>query len=317
MQARIYLLLIALFSAAILKAQVEYPAPVSYIELTTENKNVKVAFMDIAASKPNGKSVLLLHGKNFAGYYWKELIPFLTDIGYRVVIPDEPGFGLSAKPDLHYSFHELAALTGAILDSLHIQKITLLGHSMGGMLALRFALLFPDRVDKMILEDPIGLEDYKTFVPYRSIREVYEQERKATYESYKKYQQQYYPDWKPEYELYVKAQAAALQDPDFDKIAWINALTYDMIYQQPVVYEFANITVPVLLIVGEKDRTIVGKDLLSDSAKSKHGNYPELAKAAGQWIRHINVIELKGIGHIPHVQDLPLFEKSIFDFLRR
>ncbi|MEJ0103630.1 MAG: alpha/beta hydrolase [Bacteroidota bacterium] len=271
--------------------------------------------MDIQAAKPNKKTIVLLHGKNFNGYYWKTIIPFLTAAGFRVIIPDQIGWGRSDKPDIHYSFHMLALNTANLLDTLHISRVTVLGHSMGGMLAVRFSLLYPHRVEKLILEDPIGLEDYKTFVPYRSLEEVYQQERQATYASYKKYQQDYYPEWKPEYEQYVQSQAEVLGRPDFDKIAWANALTYEMIYQQPVLYEFENIKVPVLLLVGQSDRTIVGKEQLADSVKSQHGNYPELGRKAKERIQNARLIELPGMGHIPHIQDTALFEQAISSFL--
>ncbi len=122
---------------------------------------------------------------------------------------------------------------------------------MGGMLATRFALMFSERVALMILENPIGLEDYRRFVPYKTLIELYKNELNATYESYKKYQQSYYPEWKPEYEILVKVQAEALTQPDFPSVAWVNALTYQMIYEQPVVYEFDSLKMPVLLLIGQ------------------------------------------------------------------
>jgi pimeloyl-ACP methyl ester carboxylesterase len=297
------------------QAQVEYPAPVYFFSMQVENKNVRMAYMDIRPANPGGKTIVLLHGKNFNGYYWKDILPFLTAKGFRIIIPDQLGWGKSDKPDIHYTFHLLATNTLALLDSLQTGKIILIGHSMGGMLAIRFSLLFPAKVEKMILEDPIGLEDYKTFVPYRKIEELYVGEKKATYESYKKYQQGYYPQWKPGYEQYVKAQAEELNKPEFDKTAWVNALTYDMIYQQPVVYELHYITVPVLLVTGDADRTIVGKDQLSETSKAAHGLYPVLARQANQQIPHSTWKELPGIGHIPHIQDTPLFVKTIDSFL--
>ncbi|MGC4038648.1 MAG: alpha/beta hydrolase [Chitinophagaceae bacterium] len=297
------------------QAQVNYPAPVHYIHLTIENKKVKMAYMDIPSAVEGNKVIVLLHGKNFNGYYWKNLVPFLTSAGFRVIIPDQVGWGKSDKPDLHYSFHLLAYNTKILLDSLKVRKAIVLGHSMGGMLAIRFSLLFPDRVGRLILEDPIGLEDYKTFVSYQKIDELFKKERSATYESYKRYQQGYYPEWKPDYEQYVKAQAEVLKGPGFEKIAWANALTTDMIYQQPVIYEIEELKIPVLLVIGQVDRTIVGKDLLSDAAKTEHGNYPEMGRQFKNRVTNSIVVELSGIGHIPHIQDLQLFENSINSFL--
>jgi pimeloyl-ACP methyl ester carboxylesterase len=299
----------------ILYAQVNYPYPSKYISLSIENKPVQMEYMDVAPAKSNDKTIILFHGKNFNGYYWKNVIPMLTEKGYRVIVPDQLGWGKSDKPDLHYSFHMLASNNKILLDSLHIEKVIVLGHSMGGMLAIRFALMFPETTEKLILEDPIGLEDYKTFVPYQPLARLFNKERSATYESYKKYQQTYYPEWKPEYEQYVQAQAADLKTRDFIKTAWCNAITYQMIYEQPVIYEIENIKTPTLLMIGEADRTIVGKDLLDDSVRAVHGLYPQLAQQAKEKIKDCKLVILPGTGHIPHIQEPEKFKEAVYEFL--
>lgn len=297
------------------KAQVNYPYPLQHFTLVVESKPVQMAYMDIPAVKPNGKTIILFHGKNFNGYYWKELIPALADKGYRVIVPDQLGWGRSDKPDLHYSFHMLARNNKLLLDSLGLTKILVLGHSMGGMLASRFTLMYPEMVEKLVLENPIGLEDYKTFIPYQGLEKLYATEAAATYDSYKKYQQSYYPTWKPEYEQYVAAQAEALQDTAFKRIAWVNALTYQMIYEQPVVYELGNIKVPVLLVIGQADRTVVGKNLLSETQKKQYGQYPLLGRMLHRKISQSKLVELPGTGHIPHIQTPAAFKQALFNFL--
>jgi pimeloyl-ACP methyl ester carboxylesterase len=298
-------------------AQVDYPYPLHYFSFAVEGKPVKMAYMDIAPASGNGRTMVLFHGKNFNGYYWKGLIPKLVEKGWRVIVPDQLGWGRSDKPDLHYSFHMLASNTRLLLDSLQVRKITLTGHSMGGMLAVRFALMYPEFVERLVLENPIGLEDYKVFVPYQPLMKLYEKERSATYESYQKYQQSYYPQWKPEYEQYVKAQAESLADTGFQRIAMVNAVTYQMIYEQPVVYEFGRISVPTLLIIGQADRTIVGKDQLDEGEKKKWGQYPQLGRLAQQRITRSKLVELPGLGHIPHIQDPGAFGKAYFPFLEK
>jgi pimeloyl-ACP methyl ester carboxylesterase len=228
---------------------VPYPYPVKYLQLEMEKQKFRMAYMDVMPAQSNGQTVLLLHGKNFNGYYWKDVISFLKDQGYRVIVPDQAGFGLSDKPNNHYSFHLLAANTKTLLDSLGITKVHLVGHSMGGMLAARFALLYPATVEKLVFENPIGLEDYRLFVPYRSVDEQFAVELKATYESYKKYQQSYYPVWKAEYEPLVVAQYTSMKIPGVEQAAWASALTYNMIYQEPVVYEFKNLIQKTLIII--------------------------------------------------------------------
>ncbi|MEP6746134.1 MAG: alpha/beta hydrolase [Bacteroidota bacterium] len=296
-------------------AQVTYPYLLQKFAFTIEGIDSYMAYMDVQPATANGKTIILFHGKNFSGYYWKNLLPLLSQKGYRIIVPDLPGWGRSGKPDLHYSFHMLSAINKKLLDSLHVNKAIVLGHSMGGMLAIRFTLMYPSFVEKLALEDPIGLEDYKTFVPYKSIDQLYQKEKSATYESYKKYQQSYYPEWKPVYEQYVAAQAEALSDPSFNKIAFVNAVTYQMIYEQPVIYELNRITAPVLLIVGLADHTIVGKEYLNEEEKNLHGQYLLLGKKASAMIKNAKLIELEGMGHIAHVQDLDKFVSALFTFL--
>src|SRR5829696_5137105 len=77
---------------------VEYPYEVKYFPLTLEKQTVKMAYMDVSGEKPNGATVILFHGKNFNGYYWKDVIPMLTKRGFRVIVPDQIGWGKSSRP---------------------------------------------------------------------------------------------------------------------------------------------------------------------------------------------------------------------------
>src|ERR1700753_3033020 len=134
---------------------VKYPYPVKLLSLKSEGQDFRMAYMDVQPANANGRTVILFHGKNFGGYYWADVIRALRAKRYRVVVPDQVGFGKSSKPLIHYSFHQLARWNKVLLDSLGIAKVTVLGHSMGGMLATRFALLYPGTVEKLLLEDPI------------------------------------------------------------------------------------------------------------------------------------------------------------------
>jgi pimeloyl-ACP methyl ester carboxylesterase len=263
-----------------------------------------MAYMDVAPTQnPNGKTVVLLHGKNFGGYYWTNVIKALTGRGYRVVVPDQIGFGKSSKPYIHYSFHQLARWNKALLDTLGIQKANILGHSMGGMLATRFALMYPQNTEKLLLEDPIGLEDYRQFVPYANTEEQYQTELKSTAESIKKYYQgSYFTMWKPEYDELVRIGAGVTFSAEYPRWAKVAAMTFTMIYEQPVVHEFQNITVPTILFIGKEDKTIVGKGLLSPAEQALHGQYKILGKQTAAKIPKAKLIEFDGCGHIPHLE---------------
>jgi pimeloyl-ACP methyl ester carboxylesterase len=318
-----YLLLLSLITILASSAfaqtntAIEYPINPTFMSIYVDGVKRNMAFMDAAAEKPNGKTVILFHGKNFNGYYWKDVIPMLTSRGYRVIVPDQFGWGKSDRPDTQYSFHRLAEYNMELLKGLGIKQVLVIGHSMGGMLATRFTLMYPELVDKLVLENPIGLEDYRTFVPYQSLEDVVRSEQAATYESYLNYQKTYYPEWKPENEQYVKAQAADLTLPNFKEIARVNALTFKMIYEQPVCYEFGNIKVPTLLIIGQADRTIVGKNRVPKDIVNNYGQYPKLGRDTAAKIKNSQLIELEGIGHIPHIQSPDRFEKAVADFLTK
>ncbi|MGF7074351.1 alpha/beta fold hydrolase [Mucilaginibacter sp. 3215] len=291
---------------------VKYPYPVNFMPIKVEGQDLRMAYMDIKPAAPNGKTVMLFHGKNFGGYYWADVIRVLTDKGYRVIVPDQIGFGKSSKAFIHYSFHQLARFNKNLLDSLGAQKVTLMGHSMGGMLATRFTLMYPGRVEKLLLEDPIGLEDYRTFVPYASAEDDYKTELKTSYESVKKYYQtSYFTTWKPEYDYLVAIGAGVSKSSDFPRYAKVAALTFEMIYEQPVCYEFGLIKVPTVLFTGKEDKTIVGKALLSDEEKAKHGQYKILGPETARKIPGCKLIEFDNCGHIPHIEVKEAFFKAL------
>ena len=298
---------------------VEYPFPVTVKTIENQGQKLKMAYMDVKPANWNGKSVLLLHGKNFNGYYFESTARALTKEGFRVVMPDQIGFGKSSKPKQYqFSFQQLAENTNSIMDDLGIRKFILLGHSMGGMLAARMALIYPEKVEKLILANPIGLEDYKLFSPYQSVDKQYAAELKNTDDSYKDYQLKFYYDgkWKPEYDKWLNLLAGWTISKDLPVTAWNAALTSDMIFTQPVVYEMENITAPTLLIIGTRDRTAIGKGNAPKQVQPLMGLYQNLGKATQRKIKGSKLVELDNVGHSPHIEAFDRFIKPLLDFVR-
>src|SRR5258708_25903753 len=121
-----------------------YPAPwpVVYFALTVDGQSVRMAYQDVRPTGPaNGKTAVLLHGKNFFGDYWRDTAQVLSKNGWRVIIVDQLGFGRSSKPEMAYSFFTLAANTKALLTHLGLSKGTLNSHSKGGLGATPFSPL--------------------------------------------------------------------------------------------------------------------------------------------------------------------------------
>ncbi len=297
----------------------EYPYAVKTLKVENQLQKLKMVYMDIKPDNYNGKNIVLLHGKNFNGAYWRTTIEALTKEGFRVIVPDQIGFGKSSKPDhFHYTFQQLAQNTKTLLDSLKIDKAVILGHSMGGMLAARFALMYPELTEKLILENPIGLEDWKLKVPYKPVEWWFQNELKNNYESIKKYQLENYYDnkWKPEYDEWVNLLAGWNLNSDYEKIAWNSALTYDMIFTQPVVYEFDKISSPTLLIIGTRDRTALGKPLVSEQVKKTMGLYDQLGKKTQKAIANSKLVEIPNVGHMPHIEKFDSFITALISYLK-
>jgi len=296
----------------------EYPYATQTITLDIQHQQVVMVYMDVRPENYNGKNILLLHGKNFNGAYWKTTMEALLQQGFRVIVPDQIGFGKSSKPaHFQYSFQQLASNTKQLLETINVSKTAVLGHSMGGMLATRFALMYPETTEKLILENPIGLEDWKLVVPYQTIDWWYTNELDKNYDKIKAYQKESYYDgqWKPEYDEWVNLLAGWTLNSSYETIAWNAALTYDMIFTQPVVYEFENLKMPTLLIIGTRDRTALGKPLVSEEVRKTMGLYDQLGKATQEKIPNAQLVEIENIGHLPHIESFTKFITPLIQFL--
>jgi pimeloyl-ACP methyl ester carboxylesterase len=296
-----------------------YPYPVSFFELNSQNQHLRMAYLDVAPAQPNGRAVVLLHGKNFNASSWRTTIALLTERGFRVIAPDQIGFGKSSKPIAYqYSFAALAQHTRALLASLGLDRTLVVGHSMGGMLATRYALSYPEHVERLVLVNPIGLEDYSRLVPYRAVDAWYADEMKQTPDTIRDYQRKAYyaGNWSPEYEALAQQQMGMTRHPDYARVAWSSALLYDMIFTQPIVHEFPTLHVPTGLIIGTRDKTALGKNFATPEVAATMGDYTQLGKHARDAIPGATLIEIEGVGHIPQVEAFDQYRDALLSLLQ-
>ena len=297
----------------------DYPYPINAFSFESQRQNLHMAYLDVPPATPNGRTVVLLHGKNFCAATWGKSIELLSKQGYRVVAPDQIGFCKSSKPQRYqFSFRQLAENTRALLTKLGIAHATVIGHSTGGMLAVRFALLYPELTEQLVLVDPIGLEDWTAKgVPPIGIDQWYAREVKTTADTIRAYEKTTYyaGTWDTRYEPWVQMLAGMYRGPGHDAVAWNSALLYDMIMTQPVVYEFGRIAVPTVLMIGDKDVTAIGRDLAPEAVRPTLGRYPELGKAAAVAIPGAKLVEFADLGHAPQMQDPALFHAALLEAL--
>ncbi|MFJ2336232.1 alpha/beta fold hydrolase [Pseudomonas protegens] len=300
----------------------DYPYPLHHFSFVSQGQALQMGYMDVPPQSPaNGRSLVLMHGKNFCGATWEGSIKALSAAGYRVIVPDQIGFCTSSKPEHYqYSFQQLAQNTHQLLAKLGVSQASLLGHSTGGMLATRYALQYPDQVRQLALVNPIGLEDWKALgVPWRSVDQWYQRELKQTAEGIRRYEQQtYYAGrWKAEYQRWVDMLAGLNQGPGKRLVAWNSALIYDMIFSQPVYYEFQDLKMPTLLLIGTADTTAIGSDIAPPEVKARIGHYQDLGRKVAQRIPHSTLVQFPGLGHAPQMEQPEPFHQALLGWLKQ
>jgi pimeloyl-ACP methyl ester carboxylesterase len=292
-----------------------YPYPIHEFKTQLQGQAVSMVYMDQAAHGKQKGVVVLFHGKNFSSDYWVQTIAALTKAGYRVIAPDQIGFGKSSKPDVDYHFDELAANTKALLTSLKITRVNVIANSMGGMLGVRFSVLYPNTVQKLVLENPLGLEDYSKDIPPQTNASLLKLEMAQTETSYRRFLQSYFPTWKPEYERFVEVYVRMQKGADYPAYAKASVLTYQMIDRQPVVGDLANLKMPVLLVIGQKDKTVFGRRFAPPEAIGALGNFPELGRKAAAAIPNAQLVPIENVGHVPHIETPEYFNQIVLKFL--
>jgi pimeloyl-ACP methyl ester carboxylesterase len=297
----------------------DYPYPVHRFNFTSQGEAMSMTYMDLAPVHPNGRTLVMFHGKNFCSASWDTLLDKLRDAGFRVIAVDQIGFCKSTKPD-HYvfTFQQLAANTHALLASLGISKITIVAHSTGGMLGMRYALMYPNDVEQLAMISPIGLEDWKAKgALWLSLDQWEVRERKTNAEGLRAYEQNTYyaGTWKPNYERWVQMYAGMFAGPGKDRVARNSAALHDMIYTQPVFYEFEQINTPIVLIIGDKDTTAIGKDNAPPAVRETLGHYPELGKVAAARFPNAKLIEFPDLGHAGWLQDPERVDQALVESL--
>ena len=295
---------------------IEYPYPVHYLDLTIEGQPLRMAYMDVApAGTPNGKTVVLLHGKSFSGDYWAHTIATLTGQGYRVIAPDQIGFGKSSKPDIRYHFDLLARNTKALLDSLGVNRAAIVGHSFGGMLAVYFARDYAETTEVLALENPIGLEDYRSAIPPQPIVTLVKTEMAQTPQSFRAFMAAFFVGWPPIAQHYTEIFSRVLQSPEYPRWARATALTYDMIFNEPIRHEYRLLKMPVLLVIGQSDRSVFFRRYASPEAIKPLGNWPALGREALKDLPDGKLVEIADVGHIPHAEKPDEFDAALTAFL--
>jgi len=125
---------------------------VPIIQDSIKTGTVKTTYL----SAGQGDPVILLHGNIMNGISWFPVIGPLSS-RFMVIAPDIVGYGESDKPPAPYDSHYYCSWLSDFMDALGLQKANVVGHSQGGAIALRYALDYPERLEKLAIVDSAGL----------------------------------------------------------------------------------------------------------------------------------------------------------------
>jgi pimeloyl-ACP methyl ester carboxylesterase len=136
-----------------------YPAGIAGVSTRILSLGTGVRVRVAESGPRDGQPILLLHGWAATIYTFRHALELLPAHGFRVISPDMRGFGLSDKPITRnaYSLDAYLDDLAALLEVLELDRLILGGQSMGGGVALHFALRNPRRVSHLVLINPIGL----------------------------------------------------------------------------------------------------------------------------------------------------------------
>lgn len=292
-------------ATAIDYSNVPYPFPVEYLEVRLYGEDHRMAYMDVAPTgEANGRTVVIFHGMNFFAAAYDPTIRALSDAGFRVLAVDRLGYGRSSKPDVHYNLHMPARHTKALLDELGIERAAIVGHSMGGMVATRFAFTYPDATSHVVMVNQIGLTDSRPGRPWQDPEEAYRSSHEGTsYASVLRGHVRYYPrGWKPEYLKWVGVQYGLTLSGDWPRMAKVRAAQRRILYEDPVVYEWQHIDSKALVIGGADDRLVA--------------DYPAAARHVAEELKNAELVIFPGVGHAPHFDNPDEYHRELIRFLR-
>jgi len=137
--------------------QDEWADSKQYIKLST---GITMAYIEMG--NPEGEVVILQHGMTDNSRSWSLAVPYFVEAGYHIYLPDLRGMGKSDAPDGYYTTITYATDMEAFFNAMNINKAIVIGHSLGSFTVQTFALMFPERCEKVVLVSSIPVIQYQT-----------------------------------------------------------------------------------------------------------------------------------------------------------
>ena len=281
-----------------------YHFPTKYLQL----KEGKIAYI----KEGNGKKALIfLHGLSSNSDAWFRNIETL-DKDFTCIAIDLPGFGKSYKNAEEFTATYFASIVKEFAEKMKIDKFTLVGHSMGGQTAIKFAAKYPEKLDKLILIAPAGIEKFSEFEGTAMKMVMNPTTIMASTEEQidRNYQLNFYKMPKEAAQM-IQDRKNIVKSADFEAHAIAIQKSVKGMLDDTVTQDLEKINTPTLILFGKNDALIPNKYLHPTLT------IDELSKTAQESIKGSKLILINEAGHFLQFEKPIEVNKEIKEFLSK
>lgn len=283
-------------------SDLDYPYPVQFQEL---NNGQQIAYVD----EGEGPAIILIHGLGSYIPAWKKNISSLSK-QYRVIALDLPGYGKSSKEAEEYSIPFFAKTVADLQQKLGIKNAVWAGHSMGGQIALRGALEYPQKINRLILLAPAGFERFteqegammKNFVTPQSIQATPDSLIRQTFKAT-------FYDFPEEAQFMIEDRVTIRNAENFEGYARAYAGSVQAMLDDPVFDKLSTIQLQTLIVFGKQDMLIPNRQFHTDLTPKK------VAKSGHDQLPNSELKMIDKAGHFVHFEQSGKVNKAILQFL--
>ncbi len=272
----------------------------------------KLHFVEL---NPNGERTLLfVHGLGSYLKFWRYQLDDFAAQGYRVLAIDMLGYGKSDKPaTFPYTMEAMGDVVREFIKLLDAERVTLVGHSMGGQTALSFAIRYPEELEALVLTAPAGFEKFSVrekawFKKVFSVALIKSSNEGAIWNSIRR--NNFYR-WKSDYEWLIEERVRVIKDPAFERYAYANVRSVQgLVHTDFVRANLHRIKVPTLIVHGDMDRLIPNPFMHGDRTVN-------IMRYGKKRIKGSKLVTLEGCGHTIQIDCHEDYNEAVKVFLEQ
>jgi len=265
-----------------------------------------IAYVDSGGDKP---VLLFVHGLGSNLSLWRHSLDAFRNT-YRVVALDLPGFGLSDKQDVPATMPFFADTVVGFLDALSIDRVTYVGASMGGQVGLTLALRHPDRLDRLALVSPAGIETFSAQDATALTSMTTPQSiASATAKQVRQNTRINFATWRDTYAWLIEQRKALAQRDDFMAYATANAKAVAGMLNGAVRDRLDEVQTPTLVLFGAGDKLIPNRYLHPNRTTA------DVAQTADDALPNAEVHLVDNAGHLLMLEQTDVFHENLRAFL--